>query len=248
MNATVDSVEPCIAGYTWRHTATDGIAEIEGEAYCYLVQSQSEPEIAFRVELTSLEANGWCGCWDFEFRRHPALTEGTEMGEETRCKHIRRIRDVLMDAHLRGHLKVETPTRFKAPGRFRFIKAISQQRQVEMIEYLKLKAIFLRVNPACAVKPGREADDVHHLRGRSGSLLRDTRYWLPVSRAAHVWIDANRAEARAKGWLCEKGDWLRVDEDEQMTCACGAEFTASRSFMVGGDFFCPQCATKGCHR
>jgi len=218
------------------------IAEIEGERHCYFVASQSEPGIQFRVDLTELGGNGWCGCWDFEFRRHPALVAGTEMGEETRCKHIRRVRDTLMDGYLAGQVEPAPSSRFKSQVRFRFIKSMSDSQKIRMAEYLKIKAIFLRLNPRCAVNTGKAADDVHHLRGRAGSLLADTRYWLPVSRSAHVWIDANRDEARAKGWLCEKGDWLRADEDETLTCACGVDHPASRSFRVGVDLICPACA------
>lgn len=77
-------------------------------------------------------------------------------------------------------------------------------------EYYKLRKPFLE-GKRCAVFPHLTATDVHHVRGRAGSLLLDTRYWLPVSRAGHYWIDTHRNEARARGWLAKLGEWNRVD-------------------------------------
>ena len=47
----------------------------------------------------------------------------------------------------------------------------------------------------------------HHVRGRAGSLLTDQRYWLACSRFGHRWIHSHIAEARKRGWICEKGLW-----------------------------------------
>ena len=63
----------------------------------------------------------------------------------------------------------------------------------------------------CAVFPTRRATDVHHIRGRIGQLLFDQKYWLPVSREGHIWIDNNIEEARAKGWIAAKGDWNKQE-------------------------------------
>ena len=49
--------------------------------------------------------------------------------------------------------------------------------------------------------------EVHHMRGRAGSLLLDQRYWLAVSKQGHRWIHSNIEKARALGWLCELGKW-----------------------------------------
>ena len=56
----------------------------------------------------------------------------------------------------------------------------------------------------CAV-PGctNRATQVHHVRGRQGVLLCDTRFFHPVCGACHTWIDANRAKAR--GILAARG-------------------------------------------
>lgn len=57
-------------------------------------------------------------------------------------------------------------------------------------------------------------EDRHHIRGRLGPLLRDKRYWLPVCRKAHQWIDAHRAEAKARGWLA--GPWNTVPKEKSL--------------------------------
>ena len=52
-----------------------------------------------------------------------------------------------------------------------------------------------------------DATEPHHSRGKLGKLLCDTRFWIPVCRTAHTWIDANREKARELGLLCKRGDW-----------------------------------------
>ena len=54
---------------------------------------------------------------------------------------------------------------------------------------------------------GLPVDDVHHMRGRSGTLLRDKRFWLAVSRPGHDWIERNKEAARELGFLCARGLW-----------------------------------------
>lgn len=54
-------------------------------------------------------------------------------------------------------------------------------------------------------------EEIHHQRGRGrggrSPLLRDQRFWLPVSRSGHAFIHAHPDEARKHGWLCERGLW-----------------------------------------
>lgn len=58
-----------------------------------------------------------------------------------------------------------------------------------------------------------DATEPHHSRGKLGSLLCDTRFWIPVCRAAHTWIDANREKARELGLLCKRGEWNKQPKD-----------------------------------
>ncbi len=47
----------------------------------------------------------------------------------------------------------------------------------------------------------RPTSDIHHKKGRVGSLLNDTRYWLAVSRVGHQWLHDHPNQARERGWL-----------------------------------------------
>lgn len=57
-----------------------------------------------------------------------------------------------------------------------------------------------------------DLSDVHHKRGRLGQLLLCKRFWMPVSRKGHQWIQDHPDEARKHGWLAQKGDWHRTDD------------------------------------
>lgn len=71
----------------------------------------------------------------------------------------------------------------------------------------------------CAVEPSREAVDVHHIKGRIGyvdqwardndiPLLIDERFWLPVSRMAHIEITANPEWAVKEGYSMSRHEKL----------------------------------------
>ena len=83
-----------------------------------------------------------------------------------------------------------------------------------MVKYRELRKKFLEDNPKCAVYPNKEATDVHHTRGRAGRLFLSVRYWLPVSRAAHMRIGEEPAWARENGYICAKGEWGKQPEKE----------------------------------
>ena len=85
--------------------------------------------------------------------------------------------------------------------------------------YRERKAAYLKKHPWCAVVPhdGRQrnrATEIHHTRGRAGTLLLDERYWLPVSASGHDFIHANPKLARELGYLCQPGEWNKTDNDE----------------------------------
>lgn len=52
----------------------------------------------------------------------------------------------------------------------------------------------------CEDDPHR-ATDIHHRRGRIGSLLTDTQFFTPVCRQAHLFIHAHPSEAKALGLI-----------------------------------------------
>lgn len=50
-------------------------------------------------------------------------------------------------------------------------------------------------------------NEVHHTRGRAGSLLRDQRFWMAVSKQGHRWIHENVEAAQRLGFVCQPGEW-----------------------------------------
>jgi hypothetical protein len=82
------------------------------------------------------------------------------------------------------------------------ISKVSKRRLAELKVYSVLKKDFLLDNPNCACgRSGckRKAVDVHHSKGRIGSLLNEVKFWIPVSRICHRWIEENPTEAKELG-------------------------------------------------
>lgn len=86
-----------------------------------------------------------------------------------------------------------------------------------MSHYMKLRKQFLSSQPKCAVRSSDKSRDIHHSRGRMGTLLIDTRFWKAVSRRAHEWIGQNPVEARSLGLLCQPGEWNNPPKDAETT-------------------------------
>lgn len=81
------------------------------------------------------------------------------------------------------------------------IKQVSDKRKVENAKYLVLRIEFLGrpENQKCPIT-GKPTTDVHHMKGRIGSLLLDTRYWVALSRDGHKYVEENPEWAKAKGY------------------------------------------------
>lgn len=62
----------------------------------------------------------------------------------------------------------------------------NKKYQIARIEFLSEPQ-----NQKCAVYPYKKATQVHHKKGRTGSLLYDKRYFLPVSDEGHEFIHNN---------------------------------------------------------
>lgn len=93
------------------------------------------------------------------------------------------------------------------PKQFKPIPRMSKAKKREHRKYLQQRRVFLEKNPRCAVDKQHTSCDVHHMRGRAGSLYLDERFWLPVCRGCHDWIHKHMDEARQKGFLCQTGEW-----------------------------------------
>ncbi|TXH10456.1 MAG: hypothetical protein E6R03_15415 [Hyphomicrobiaceae bacterium] len=102
------------------------------------------------------------------------------------------------------------------------IRKVSTARAKRMREYSKRRVWFLAMYSKCAVFGDLRSNEIHHTRGRIGRLLNDERFWVPVSRKGHEWINNNPAEARKRTWhglplLCAVGQWNTVPASSMIT-------------------------------
>jgi hypothetical protein len=101
----------------------------------------------------------------------------------------------------------------EAKTKAKWVKPFSAGRRLIMDKlYRPRRARWLARNTVCAVT-GTRATEVHHARGRVGTLLIDERFWVAVSRPGHRWIEDNKELARKSGLLCEKGLWNVAPKD-----------------------------------
>lgn len=81
------------------------------------------------------------------------------------------------------------------------IKQVSDKRKIENAKYLVLRIEFLGrpENQKCPIT-GKPTTDVHHMKGRIGNLLLDTRYWVALSREGHRFVEENPEWAKENGY------------------------------------------------
>ena len=91
----------------------------------------------------------------------------------------------------------------------RRINHTSEARKLAMDEYTRAKRLWVKERHVCSYPGCQNQPDKtpHHTRGRLGSLLCDTRFWLPVCFEHHRWIHENITAARALGLICQPGEW-----------------------------------------
>lgn len=80
------------------------------------------------------------------------------------------------------------------------IKKVGDKLKKDLGAYAEARRVFLQKNPRCAVYPTQRATEIHHMAGRTGKLLMDQKYWLPVCRSAHVKITTDSKWAIEKGY------------------------------------------------
>lgn len=82
------------------------------------------------------------------------------------------------------------------------LKAQSHKRSAENRKYLDLRRQFLKDNPICQFKDCLEwSTQCHHKRGREGPWLTDITEFMACCATHHTWIEDNREEAAAMGYL-----------------------------------------------
>lgn len=78
------------------------------------------------------------------------------------------------------------------------IRKVSLKRAAQLAMYYSERDNFLR-GKKCPVT-NEPATEIHHMKGRSGALLIDKRYWLAVSRKGHRFIEDNPKWAKDNGF------------------------------------------------
>lgn len=98
--------------------------------------------------------------------------------------------------------KMHMKGRQDKPNPVKPIKRLSGKRKKEEAEFHREKIKFLNLpeNKQCRVFPDQRAIEVHHMKGRIGSLLLDKRFWLPVSRDGHMKVERNPNWAKENGY------------------------------------------------
>lgn len=87
----------------------------------------------------------------------------------------------------------------KAPKSTGVIPQKSKKRENEEEIYKVERVKFLQANPKCAVYPNLKSEEIHHKKGRTGTLFLDQNHWLAVSKKAHDKITKNPT------WAVENG-------------------------------------------
>jgi hypothetical protein len=78
------------------------------------------------------------------------------------------------------------------------LRRVSKRREREQRVYAQRRAAFLE-GKACRVC-SLAATDVHHARGRVGSLFLDERFWVPLCGWCHRYVTEHPSWAVAHGY------------------------------------------------
>jgi hypothetical protein len=81
------------------------------------------------------------------------------------------------------------------------MKKVSDKRALENIIYKSERIKFLQLpeNRICPIT-NQPTTDVHHMKGRIGSLLLDKRFWKALSREGHKFVEENPIWAKENGY------------------------------------------------
>jgi hypothetical protein len=91
------------------------------------------------------------------------------------------------------------------------------KRMMKLMAYYRMRRLeFLSDHPYCQChhKPCY-ASQVHHSRGRNGTLLLDERFWMALCSAAHDLVKEQPETARRIGLLAKRGEWNVAPQDAQ---------------------------------
>lgn len=81
------------------------------------------------------------------------------------------------------------------------MKKVSDKQAKRLREYAKVRKKYMSEHDICEVKEcNRTATDIHHRKGRIGSLLTDTVYFMAVCRQCHRIIEDSPHYAKENGY------------------------------------------------
>ncbi len=104
----------------------------------------------------------------------------------------------------KGRCKDCAQKSYNKPKQNSSINKVSEKRKQEQKSYSVLRKLFLEANPECACGgkiPGCDgmATDIHHARGRTGSLYLDVRHFKGLTRSCHAFVELNPLKAKEMG-------------------------------------------------
>lgn len=83
------------------------------------------------------------------------------------------------------------------------MRKVSKKQSANLRQYKKVRESYLESNTNCEAKLNGctyESTEIHHKKGRIGSLLQNDSYFLAVYRNCHHYIELNTIEAKEKGF------------------------------------------------
>jgi hypothetical protein len=81
------------------------------------------------------------------------------------------------------------------------INKVSNKLRIEHLKYSAQRIVFLgkKENQICPITK-KQTTDIHHKKGREGSLLLDESYWIALSREGHKYVEEHPIWAKDNGY------------------------------------------------
>lgn len=89
----------------------------------------------------------------------------------------------------------------KLKSLYKPIPKVSEKRKLDNIIYNseRIKFLMLPENKICPITK-QPTTDIHHSKGRIGSLFLDKKYWIALSREGHKKVEENPEWAKENGY------------------------------------------------
>ena len=91
--------------------------------------------------------------------------------------------------------------------RVKYVNHFSKHQKKKNAQYKRIRLEYLAEKKVCEVCHTDPSTAIHHKRGRTGGLLTNTKYFVPVCDGCHRWIHDCPNTARLVGVLAKPGEW-----------------------------------------